>query len=284
VTAEEAAARSTSDSVAALDDAAAAAALDANFAELIRWYASRPGGEVVENGDVTTCSTGLAFRSINCAVAIDLDPATADERIAEVGAWFGARGLPWRWLVGPTSRPLDLGERLLRAGLELVGDGAGMALDLGRCAPEPEPLPAGVTIETVDDLAGLAAWEELQRRALELDETRARAWRDAHDRALSADVPLRDWIARLDGAPVAAAALFVAGGVAGIYNVATVPEARGRGIGRAITAAALAEGVARGQRTAVLGSSEMGYPVYRRLGFREVSRLRSYAWGVSPGR
>ena len=130
---------------------------------------------------------------------------------------------------------------------------------------------------TVDDLAALDAWEELQRRALMLDDTRARAWRDAHDRALSADIQLRDWIALLDGAPVAAAGLFVAAGVAGIYNVATVPEARGRGIGRAVTAAALAEAVARGEHTAALGSSEMGFPVYSHLGFREVSRLRSYA-------
>ena len=67
------------------DEPIAATALDSNFAELIRWYASRPGGEVVEGGDVTLCSTGLAFRSINCAVEIDLAPATADRRIAEVG-------------------------------------------------------------------------------------------------------------------------------------------------------------------------------------------------------
>lgn len=257
-------------------DPHAAAALDANFAELIRWYASRPGGEIVEGDDVTLCSTGLAFRSINCAVDIDLDPATADQRIAEVGGWFVARGKPWRWLVGPTSRPVDLEERLIRAGFELVSDGAGMALDL--TGFEPEEAPAGVEIVPVDDLAGLDAWEELQRRALALDAVRTRAWRDAHDRALSADIPLRDWIATLDGVPVAAAALFVAAGVAGIYNVATVPEARGRGIGRAVTAAALAEAVARGQGTAVLGASDLGYPVYRRLGFREVSRLRSYAF------
>jgi len=256
-----------------------AAALDSNFAELVRWYASRPGGEVVDGADVTTCSTGLAFRSINCAVDIDLAPSTADRRIAEVGAWFGERGLPWRWLVGPTSRPLDLGERLVHAGYELVSDSPGMVLDLD--AFEPEAPPAGVEIVTVDDVRGLDAWEELQRRALDLDPTRARAWRDAHDRALSAEVPLRDWIALLDGVPVAAAALFVGAGVAGIYNVATVPEARGRGIGRAVTTAALVEAVARGQHTAVLGSSEMGYPVYRRLGFREVSRLRSYAWGAA---
>jgi GNAT superfamily N-acetyltransferase len=258
------------------EDAAAATALDANFAALIRWYASRPGGEVVEGDDVTVCSTGLAFRSINCAVDIDLDPATADERIAEIGGWFGERGLPWRWLVGPTSRPVDIGDRLVRAGYALVGDSAGMALDLGGF--EPEPPPAGIVIETVDDLAGLDAWEALQRRALALDETRTRAWRDAHDRALSAEVPLRDWIARLDSVPVAAAALFIGGGVAGVYNVATVPEARGHGIGRAMTVTTLVEAVARGQRTAVLGASDLGYPVYRRLGFREVSRLRSYAW------
>ena len=256
---------------------AAAAALDANFADLIRWYASRQGGEVVEAGDVTTCATGLAFRAINCAVAIDLDPATADERIADVGQWFAARGVPWRWLVGPTSRPADLGERLLGAGYELVSDSAGMALDLAGFASEPSP--PGVEIATVDDEAGLAAWAGIQQRALDLDATRTEAWRGAHDRVMSADIPFRDWIALLDGAPVAAAGLFVAAGVAGIYNVATVPEARGRGIGRAITAAALVEAVARGQRTAVLGASEMGYPVYRRLGFRDVSRLRSYAWG-----
>ena len=134
------------------DEPIAATALDSNFAELIRWYASRPGGEVVEGGDVTLCSTGLAFRSINGAVEIDLAPATADRRIAEVGDWFGERGVPWRWLVGPTSRPLDLGERLLRAGYELVSDSPGMALDLDMF--EPEALPAGVEIVTVDDLAG----------------------------------------------------------------------------------------------------------------------------------
>jgi len=269
------------DDEAVPNDRADAAALDANFSELIRWYASRPGGETLARADVTVCSTGLAFRSINGAVDIDFDPASADERIAEVGRWFGARGLPWRWLVGPTSRPADLGDRLRAAGYDLVGDSAGMALGLAGFAAEP--LPAGVEIETVDTLGGLDAWAEIQRRALALDATRTRAWRDAHDRALSAAVPLRDWIARLDGTPVAAAALFIGGAVAGIYNVATVPEARGVGIGRAVTAAALAEAVARGQRTAVLGASDLGHPVYRRLGFRDVSRLRSYALAEAQG-
>jgi ribosomal protein S18 acetylase RimI-like enzyme len=84
-------------------------------------------------------------------------------------------------------------------------------------------------------------------------------------------------VARLDGEPVAAAALFIGAGVAGIYNVCTVPEARGHGIGTAVTAVALDAAVADGLDLAVLGASDKGYSVYRRLGFRDVSRLRSYA-------
>ncbi len=105
----------------------------------------------------------------------------------------------------------------------------------------------------------------------------ADAWWIAHQRAgFDPDLPLTNWVARLDGVPVAAAALFVAAGVAGIYNVCTVPEARGRGIGGAVTVAAIDVGARLGLPIAVLGASDLGFPVYHRLGFREVSRLRSY--------
>jgi ribosomal protein S18 acetylase RimI-like enzyme len=152
-----------------------------------------------------------------------------------------------------------------------------MALDLVDWRPD-DGLPIGVTIDRVVDAPGLDRWREVQRRGLALDDRSTDAWFTAHRRpGFAPDLPLRNWVATLGREPVAAAALFVGAGVAGIYNVCTVPEARGRGIGRAVTAAALAHALARGLRLAVLGSSDMGYPVYRRLGFREVSRLRSYA-------
>ena len=253
-----------------------AGALDANFSELLAWYASWPGGEIRRDADLLLTASGVRFRAINAASLAHLAPAAATDRIVDAIGWLAARTDRWRWLVGPASRPRDLEERLLAAGLRQVSDSPGMALDLGGWR-SLVPV-AGLTIEPVRDETGLARWHDVQRRSLGLDAESAEAWWVAHRRrGFDPALPLRNWVASLDGAPVGAAALFVGAGVAGVYNVCTVPEARGRGIGGAVTGAALDDAVARGLGLAVLGASEMGYRVYRRLGFRDVSRLRSYA-------
>jgi len=69
-------------------------------------------------------------------------------------------------------------------------------------------------------------------------------------------------------------------GVAGIYNVATLPEARGKRIGSMITAAPLIDARERGYRISILHSTKMGYNVYRRLGYQEICRLIRYEWNL----
>lgn len=86
--------------------------------------------------------------------------------------------------------------------------------------------------------------------------------------------PSHVFLACLDGRPVASALAVVAGEAVAIYNVATLPHARGRGIGSAITLAALHDGLSRGATLGVLESSELGYSVYRRLGFLDAGRFR----------
>jgi ribosomal protein S18 acetylase RimI-like enzyme len=253
-----------------------AEALDANFAELLAWYASWPGAEFVRDDDVWLCHSGVPFRAINAACRIGLRDV---RRVGEVNAFFNQRGMPWRWLVGASSRPSELDRTLEASGLVCVSDNPGMALELEPFAAQPVD-KSGLTIERVADEAGLRAWRAVQVCGLGLDPLRDDAWWTAHRRpGFANDPPLVNWVGFVDGEPVAAAALFDGAGVAGIYNVVTVPHARGRGFGRAVTAEAIADGVRRGRPLAVLGSSDMGLPVYRRLGFREVSRLRSYAPG-----
>ena len=94
---------------------------------------------------------------------------------------------------------------------------------------------------------GLERWREVSAAASSLTRSATNACWTAHRSRLRPPPPARQLVADLDGQPVAGAALFDSAGVAGIYNVVTVPEARGRGIGRAVTATALVEGVDRGR-------------------------------------
>ncbi len=82
---------------------------------------------------------------------------------------------------------------------------------------------------------------------------------------------------RGDEAPAAAAMVLHTGDMAGLYWVATRPEARGQGLAAACTVAATNLALERGANAVALQASPMGDPVYRRLGWREYDRLQRWS-------
>jgi GNAT superfamily N-acetyltransferase len=75
------------------------------------------------------------------------------------------------------------------------------------------------------------------------------------------------FLALLDGEPVGIAMTMVSHGVAGIYWVGSLEQARGKGIGRAVTAAATNAGFDLGADIASLQASPMGKPIYEAMGY-----------------
>ncbi len=92
---------------------------------------------------------------------------------------------------------------------------------------------------------------------------------------------LQHYIGYLGEVPVATSAVLYAVGVAGLYNVATLPEARGKGVGALISYAPFVDAKNRGYEFGILHSSRMGYPVYKQLGFEDVCKLIRYEWRPS---
>ena len=80
----------------------------------------------------------------------------------------------------------------------------------------------------------------------------------------------RHWVGYLDGAPVATASAYVGGHHVDVEFISTMPAARGKGIGRAVTAAAT---LAAPDRPAALISSDLGRTVYERLGYLPLLRF-----------
>jgi GNAT superfamily N-acetyltransferase len=94
------------------------------------------------------------------------------------------------------------------------------------------------------------------------------AFYESHD-GLTA-VNAAAFIADLDGRPAAIAMTIVSHGVAGIYWVGSTEEARGHGLGSAVTAAAVNAGFDLGAEIASLQASPMGESLYRRMGFETI--------------
>ena len=259
---------------------------------LMRLTAKLPGAEVGLEHDATWGTLGIPSPAFNLAIG-RFSVAAADTRIAEISARFRRRAMPLSWWILPDSTPDDLEARLARAGFGHAQRLPAMALDLATLVNEG--LPAGVAMDEVRDAeaygpavdvlidafqmradlrepvigafgnlsAGSLAEPGVARSAAE---PRAAGWAES-------TVAARTIVARLDGEVVGTALVVIDGPVAGIYNVGVRESARGRGIGRAVTAEVARIARATGCRLAILEASAIGAPVYRRLGFREVGTV-----------
>jgi N-acetylglutamate synthase len=90
------------------------------------------------------------------------------------------------------------------------------------------------------------------------------------------------YLGRVGDEDVSTAVGYTVEGATGIFNVATPSTHRGRGYGAAITTCAVREGFAAGAELAWLQSSDVGYSIYERLGFRTVDTYRVYAAPEAP--
>jgi hypothetical protein len=84
------------------------------------------------------------------------------------------------------------------------------------------------------------------------------------------DGPMRHRIGYLDGAPVAAAASYVAHGIVNLCFAAPRPAARRRGVWRALVAARCADGP---RLPAAAFTSDDSRPGFVRMGFLPVTRF-----------
>jgi hypothetical protein len=138
--------------------------------------------------------------------------------------------------------------------------------------PGPAAPPAGIDVREVRDAEELAVAERILVEGYPLPELEPLRPGDLLDPALLQPTT-RVWVARSDGEPAAVAAAHHHAGVILLEFVATLPTARGRGAGAAVTWAAT---LSDPTRPAVLIASDDGRPVYERMGYLAVQRWTAW--------
>ncbi len=140
----------------------------------------------------------------------------------------------------------------------------------GGVAPPPPP---GLRIETVKDEQSLRAFEVAIVRGFTMPEVERQGPGAAFSTTLLHDERQRMWIGWEGDIPVSAAATFVAADLNDVTLVATVPEARHRGYGVALTWQAI---LAEPTLPALLIATEEGRPLYEQMGY--ISLFRWTMW------
>jgi GNAT superfamily N-acetyltransferase len=233
---------------------------------------------VYDGPDLLWTITDIPFVVFNSVCRAHLEAHTVDYAIEAAIARCQSRRVPMLWTTGPSTSPDNLGSRLVAHGFRHAEDEPQMAVGLHEMG-DAFSAPHGLTIELVRDERTLARWCWACNAGFAMPPFAEAAWLDLYcSIGLQAGGPMRHFLGCMDGAPVATSSLLLAGGVAGVGSVTTLPASRGHGIGTAMTLAALCEARATGYRFGVLGASDMGQGLYRRIGFREVCRFGAYVW------
>ncbi len=266
------------DLLTGLSPQAVVALIEANWFACVRYIWSAPTVELHEETGLGWYRSSLRSPLLNGVFRAHLAPGEAHSAIERMVRHFEPHDLPFGWWVWPGDRPTALSGALLAHGFGREEDEIGMAVDLAalpRAAPAPPEL-AVTPVSARDEMAvrldvlarGFGFREDEQAAILELELSLG----------CSADSAYRRYIANIGGRPVAGASLFFGAGVAGLYNLAVVPEARGQGVGAALTLAVFDAARAAGYPIGILTASKMGASLYARLGFGAYCRIGQYLW------
>jgi GNAT superfamily N-acetyltransferase len=253
-------------------------AIEINAHEAWLCLAHGLGAKVYDEPHILWFFSGLPFHLANGIVNARFPEDHLEEILDKRLQHLAAKQVPMAWLIGPTTRPVDLGSCLQAQGWKFGDEAPGMAIEL-QTLNESFFSPPLLAIERIHDTETLRTWLRVMTVGSEIpEEGLALLLELVSKHGFMGDPYVHFYLGLLKDKPVATSLLFLGGGVAGIYNVSTLPEFRHQGIGSALTVAPLLQARTWGYRIGTLQSTPIGLHLYRHLGFREYCTFQAYFW------
>lgn len=228
------------------------------------------GDPTVEEEGLLIASSRSAISFFNGAFLRSSSTRSALDRVVRAVEFFAGQGVPFVVRARQSIAP-DLPDAAAACGLVEGSLLPVMVLPVIKQIPDP---PTGLEVRRVTDRAGLDEHLEVVSAAFGIP-------RDLAQHLFSMEMlEIPDTallVGRVDGRPVATSLASTTDGMAGIYNVATVESHRRGGLGAAMTWEAVRIGHHHGADAACLQASDMGRPVYERMGFHLLDDYLQYS-------
>jgi GNAT superfamily N-acetyltransferase len=179
------------------------------------------------------------------------------------------------WFVTPMSRPKNLEKLLKDHGFTYQNNWKAMAIDL-KTMPEQFNIPEGLEIKEVHSLEELKIWTDVLVKSFEFPIIES--YKKYFINAGIENLNFNYYLGFFNGKAVAISILFKGRRAAGIFYIGTLQESRGKGIAKAMVNYLLNEAKNEGYNFSVLQASALGYPLYKKIGFKEYYVTNIYRW------
>jgi GNAT superfamily N-acetyltransferase len=251
-------------------------ALEANLFSYFTNFGRTPLGELNESSNLLYFATGIASLFHNGVFRARLQVEEVEGAIAKVIENFATKQVPFCWWTSNSTQPASLGKYLEAQGLKYLGEFPGMAHDLSNLPSRA--CPKALEIIRVEDRTALESWLRIAAIGFDIPVGLVEELLPLEESLGFQSVRYTRYLALWQKTPVAISALYLDAGVAGIYFVATLPEARGKGFATQLVQTALEDAQKLGYRVGILQASAMGKNVYQRIGFQECCPIEIYLW------
>jgi hypothetical protein len=193
-------------------------AIESNAHEAWICFAHGLGAMVYDEPHMLWFFSGLPFHLANGIVNARFPEDHLEEILDERLQHLAAKQVPMAWLIGPSTRPVDLGSRLLPHDWMLGDEAPGMAIEL-QTLNESFFSPPSLTIEQIHDAETLRTWLRVLTVGSEIpEEGLALLLELVSKHAFTGDPSVHFYIGLHEDKPVATSLLYLGGGVAGIYK------------------------------------------------------------------
>lgn len=237
-----------------------------NMARMWETPARTMGRRWVRWEEAWAADSALPTRMFNRVTVLKrLDPAAAPELAERIIRFFGTRPAGGEYLINDPWGTLDLAS---------YGFKRWWTLPFMVRAPRDAPSrPFDLEIAEVRSKGQVAAFVNALVEAFAISELTGISTSRIMDDRVLVDGAMKCWVAFADGRPIGTAVAYHSDGIVGVYLVGVVPGMRRRGLGEALTWQATLSGAGA---PATLQASEMGRPVYERMGY--VKALDCATW------
>jgi GNAT superfamily N-acetyltransferase len=260
--------------IESIEDERLITAIEESWWEQLQYLSSTPWGKLYEDQQIKIAYT----KPFDGVVTANLKENNVNSKISEITEWFSQYTKKFYWWLTPSMKPSTLSKHLIANGFQEMPPVSAMAKNLNTL--DKTPSIEKLVIKKVTDPKILPIWSEVflvgHGLGYMLDDG------SKMFNAIGVGKNALKYLGYYNDEPVSSSQIYFGDEVARLNYVSTMPGARGKGIGSAISLVALNEAKERGYKVAVLYATDMGYPIYKRFGFQDICKIKMYSKELTP--